>query len=145
MVAAASPSFPMADNDSDGENGLAPIDSAGGAGASGPADVKLDDGEHMNVDMSDAQALSTSNSSKCKYFLIDTVLNSDGVLSVMGAPSTSATLSKVEHESGLPTAHYRYTHGFSHGYGNSQVRVTCDHRSTQIWVLVMGAARKMGV
>jgi len=37
-------------------------------------------------------------------------------------------------------AHYRYTCGKTCGYGNSQVQVTCDHRSTHIWVLVLGAA-----
>jgi hypothetical protein len=49
-------------------------------------------------------------------------------------------LSKAEHECGLPMAHYRYTHGKTHGYGNLQVRVTHDHRFTWIWVLVLGAA-----
>ena len=36
--------------------------------------------------------------------------------------------------------HHRYTRGFSHGYGNLQIRVTCHHRSTWIWVVVLGAA-----
>ena len=45
---------------------------------------------------------------------------------------------KAEHECGSPAAHYRYTRGFSHGYGNLQIRVTCHHRSTRIWVLVLG-------
>jgi hypothetical protein len=42
---------------------------------------------------------------------------------------------KAEHESGLPVARYRYTCGKTRRYGNSQVQVTSDHRSTQIWVL----------
>jgi len=32
------------------------------------------------------------------------------------------------------------TYGKTCGYGNSQVRVTCHHRSTWFWVLVLGAA-----
>ena len=40
-------------------------------------------------------------------------------------------LTKAEHESGLPMAHYRY--------GNSWVCVTGDHRSMWIWVHVLGA------
>ena len=43
-------------------------------------------------------------------------------------------------KSGLPTAHYRYTRGKTHRYGNLQVWVTGDHRSTWIWVYVLGAA-----
>ena len=45
---------------------------------------------------------------------------------------------KAEHKCGSPAAHYRYTRGFSHGYGNLRIRVTCHHRSTRIWVLVLG-------
>ena len=37
-------------------------------------------------------------------------------------------------------AHYRYTHGKTHGHGNLQSQATCHHMSTQIWVLVLGDA-----
>jgi hypothetical protein len=47
-------------------------------------------------------------------------------------------LSKAEHECGLPVAHYRYTRGKTRGYGNLRIQVTCGHKSTQIWVLVLG-------
>ena len=50
------------------------------------------------------------------------------------------TFTKAEHKSGLPMAHYRYTHGKTHGYGNSQVWVTGNHRSMWIWVHVLGDA-----
>ena len=39
---------------------------------------------------------------------------------------------KALHESGLPAAHYRYTHGKTHGYGNLRIQVpvvTGPHRS----------------
>jgi hypothetical protein len=45
----------------------------------------------------------------------------------LGAPNFLGNLeavSKAEHESGLPAAHYRYTRGKTCGYGNSRVRVT---------------------
>ena len=44
----------------------------------------------------------------------------------------SAHSHKALHESGLPAAHYRYTRGKTHGYGNSRIRVpviTGLHRS----------------
>ena len=56
-----------------------------------------------------------------------------------GATTTSSTTTiaaKAEHECGSPMAHYRYTCGKTHGYGNSRIRVTCHHRLTWIWVLV---------
>ena len=40
----------------------------------------------------------------------------------------------AEHECRFPTAHYRYTCGFSYEYGNSWVQVTCAHKSAWIWV-----------
>ena len=55
------------------------------------------------------------------------------------SPQSSCPSIKAELESGLPVAHYRYTCGKTHGYDNLRVQVTGDHRSTRIWVHVLGA------
>ena len=72
-----------------------------------------------------------------KHHQCDHIMN---IWDLFGFNIACLFLAKAGHESRLPAAHYRYTHGKTRGYGNSRVWVTCDHRSTRIWVRVLGAA-----